>query len=44
MAHQFITDGAYEGKEMIFGEPELPVGINTGITLERELVGVEFHS
>ena len=42
--HQFVTDGAHEGKETIFGEPELPVGVNAGITLERELVGVEFHS
>ncbi|KAH9957099.1 hypothetical protein BC827DRAFT_1157419 [Russula dissimulans] len=39
VAHQVVTDGAHEGKEMIVGESELPVGVSVGITLERELVG-----
>ena len=44
VAHQVVTDGAREGKETIVGESELPVGVSVGITLERELVGIQFCS
>jgi hypothetical protein len=44
VAHQFVIDTAHKGKETIVGESELPVGVSAGITLERELVGIQFRS
>jgi hypothetical protein len=44
VAHQVVTDGAHEGKVTIVRESELPVGVSAGITLERELVGIQFRS
>jgi len=44
VAHQIVADGAHEGKETIVRESELPVGVSAGITLGRELVGIQFRS
>lgn len=44
VAHQVVTDGAYEGKKTIVRESELQVRVSAGITLEREFGGIQFRS